>query len=134
MGDIRKFIESVRPLFDDRVESDTDRYYADQERRERQAEANLPYDIESAETYFRTSPEGMASYKDAFLDNLVNDPQEGDIELVFDIIEHYFDNVVKQSGWSEKFLDSETMDQLVVSYLRDEGYNIDISELDKYRN
>lgn len=134
MNEMRKLMESVAPLFDDRVETDTARYYADQERAEQQASEDLPYEIEHLEHYFRTNPEGKKQYKEYYMDNIVNDPKEYDIDLLVDIIQAYFDKVVGDRELPEAFLDSESMDQLIADHLQKQGYNVDPSEIEKRRS
>ena len=135
MNEMRKLMESVAPLFEDRdrVEMDTDRYYADQERAEQQAQEDLPYEIESIEHYIRTNPDGKKEYKEYFMDNAVENPQEYDIDLLAGIIQAYFDKIVGDGELPVEFLDSESMDQLIAKHLQDRGYSIDPSEIERRR-
>lgn len=136
MNEMRKLMETTAQLFDDRdrVEMDTDRYYADMDRSEQQAAENLPYDIEDAENYFLNEPEGKREFASFFLDNLVENPREVDIDLMIDIVKNYFDNVVADQSLPDEFADSETMNEVLANYLEGRGYNIDASEIEQYRN
>lgn len=133
MNDMKKLIDSVSPLFDDSVEADTDRYYADMERRETEAEENLPYDIEDAEYHFLHDEDGKKQYLNYFLENLVENPREGDIDLMIDIVNHYFKFAIGDKSLPMKFADAETMNDLIAHQLRRKGYEIDSSEVEKYR-
>jgi hypothetical protein len=133
MNEMRKLMETTAQLFDDRVESDTDRYYADQDRSEQEAAENLPYDIEDAENYFLNDPAGKTEFADFFLDNLVENPREVDIDLMIDIVKNYFDSVVADQSLPAQFAESETMNEVLANYLEGRGYNLDASQIEQYR-
>lgn len=133
MNEMRKLMETTARLFDDRVESDTDRYYADQERAEQEAAENLPYDIEDAENYFLNDPAGKTEFADYFIENLVENPREFDIDLMIGILQDYFRNL-GDGALPVQFAESETMNDVLASYLQKQGYNIDASEIEQYRS
>lgn len=133
MNDMRKLMEASASLFDDRVESDTDRFYADQDRSEQDAAENLPYDIENAMSDILASPRGQRDFMKYFMENLVENPRENDIELMLGIVYQYFINHSRRP-LPDEFAYSETMNDVLAVYLRDRGYNMDASEIEQYRN
>lgn len=133
MNEMRKLMETTAQLFDDRVEADTDRYYADMDRSEQDAAENLPYDIENAENYFLNDPAGKTEFADFFVENLVENPREFDIDLMIGIVQDYFRNLGDRP-LPGQFAESETMNDVLANYLQKQGYNIDASEIEQYRN
>lgn len=129
MNSMRKLMETTDQLFDDRVAADIAAHQLDQERREREADENLPYDIDSIVQHIRSKPQQFA---ELYIEDITDDPSEIDTDILSKMADHYFDTVVAQTGLPDDFVDSKTMIRLVTQQLQNRGYTIDPQDVSPY--
>lgn len=129
MTSMRKLMETTDQLFDDRVAADIAAHQLDQERREREADENLPYDIDSIVQHIRSNPQ---QFSERYIEDITDDPSEIDTDILSKMADHYFDTVVAQTGLPDDFVDSKTMIRLVTQQLQNRGYTIDPQDVAPY--